>query len=107
MQRKNLFKISMFVVAVLALSAVASAQVPLLPNYPQTATITLPGGLFTFDIGWVDSASQRYYLTDRGPLPKAGAKSTGRIDVVDTQQNKLLYTIPTSAAEIGFTGPTP
>jgi hypothetical protein len=107
MQRKNLFKISMFVGAVLTLFAVASAQVSLLPNYTQVATITVPGGLFTFDIGWVDPGSQRYYLTDRGPLPRAGAKPTARIDVVDTQQNKLLYTIPTSAAEIGFTGPSP
>ena len=67
MNRKNLFKISMSVVAVLALSAVASAQVSLLPNYTQTTTIVPPGGLPAgFDISWVDSANQRYYLADRG-----------------------------------------
>jgi hypothetical protein len=108
MKRKNLFKISTFVVAVLALSAVASAQVSLLPNYTQTATIVPTGGLLGgFDIGWVDAGSQRYYLTDRGLTPKPGARNTARVDVVDTQTNKFLYGIPTSSAEIGFTGPSP
>src|ERR1700726_267635 len=80
MKRKNLFKISTFVVAVLALSAVASAQVSLLPNYTQTTTIVPPGGLPAgFDISWVDSANQRYYLADRGAKPKPGAKNTARI----------------------------
>jgi len=108
MKRKSLFKISMFVVAVLALSAVASAQVTLLPNYTQTATIVPPGGLPAgFDISWVDSANQRYYLADRGATPKAGAKNTARIIVVDTQKNQYLYSIPSSSAETGFTGPSP
>ncbi len=108
MKRKSLFKISMFVVAVLALSAVASAQVTLLPNYTQTATIVPPGGLVAgFDISWVDSANQRYYLADRGATPKAGAKNTARIVVIDTQKNQYLYSIPSSSAETGFTGPSP
>jgi hypothetical protein len=108
MKRKNLFKISMFVAAMPALFAVASAQVALLPNYTQTATIVPPGGIPAgFDISWVDSANQRYYLADRGATPKAGAKNTARIIVVDTQQNKYLYSIPSSSAEIGFTGPSP
>jgi hypothetical protein len=108
MKRKNLFKISTFVVAVLALSAVASAQVALLPNYTQTATIVPPGGIPAgFDISWVDSANQRYYLADRGATPKPGAKNTARIIVVDTQQNKYLYSVPSSSAEIGFSGPNP
>jgi hypothetical protein len=108
MKRKNLFKISTFVVAALALSAVASAQVSLLPNYTQTATIVPTGGLLGgFDIGWVDAGSQRYYLTDRGLAAKPGARNTARVDVIDTQTNKFLYGIPTSSAEIGFTGPSP
>ena len=108
MKRKNLFKFSTFVVAVLTLSAVASAQVSLLPNYTQTATIVPTGGLLGgFDIGWVDAGSQRYYLTDRGLAAKPGARNTARVDVIDTQQNKFLYGIPTSSAEIGFTGPSP
>ena len=108
MKRKNLFKISTLVAAVLTLSAVAPAQVSLLPNYTQTTTIVPPGGLPAgFDISWVDSANQRYYLADRGAAPKPGAKNTARIIVVDTQQNKYLYSIPSSSAEIGFSGPSP
>jgi hypothetical protein len=108
MQPRNLFKISMLVAVVLALSAVASAQVSLLPNYTQTTTIVPPGGLPAgFDISWVDSANQRYYLADRGATPKAGAKPTARIIVVDTQKNQYLYSIPSSSAEVGFTGPSP
>jgi len=108
MQHKNLFKISMFVVAILALSAVASAQVALLPNYTQTTTIVPPGGLPAgFDISWVDSANQRYYLADRGATPSPGKKNTARIIVVDTQKNQYLYSIPSSSAEIGFSGPSP
>jgi len=108
MKRKNLFKISMFVVAVLALSAAASAQVSLLPDYSQVTTITVPGGLFSFDIGWVDQGSQRYYLADRGsPTLKPGQKSQGRIDVINTQTNTWMYSIPTSSAETGFTGAAP
>jgi hypothetical protein len=108
MQPRNLFKISMLVAVVLTLSAVASAQVVLLPNYTQTATIIPPGGLPAgFDISWVDSANQRYYLADRGATPKAGAKPTARIIVVDTQKNQYLYSIPSSSAEVGFTGPSP
>jgi hypothetical protein len=106
--KQNLFKVSTFVVAVLALSAVASAQVSLLPNYTQTTTIVPPGGLPAgFDISWVDPANQRYYLADRGATPKPGGKNTARIIVVDTQQNKYLYSIPSSSAEIGFSGPSP
>jgi hypothetical protein len=108
MKRKNLFKISTFVVALLALSAVASAQVALLPNYTQTATIVPTGGLLGgFDIGWVDAGSQRYYLTDRGLAPKPGQKGTGRIDVINTQTNTFMYGIPTSPAETGFAGAQP
>jgi DNA-binding beta-propeller fold protein YncE len=65
-------------------------------------TIPVPGGLAGFDISWVDSSRDRYYLTDR-----TATKGTGRIDVVDTQAMKLLYTIPTSKYEVGFSGTVP
>jgi hypothetical protein len=109
MQHKNLFKISMFVVAVLTLSAVAYAQVALLPNYTQTATIVPPNGLpGSFDIAWVDQGSQRYYLADKGSTTLTpGQKSKGRIDVINTQTNTFLYAIPTSSAETGFAGAAP
>jgi hypothetical protein len=87
------------VAATLSLTAWSQATSPV---YSQIATITVPGGLAGFDISWVDPGSQRYYLTDR-----TATKGTGRIDVVDTQANKFLYTIPSTHAEIGFAGTVP
>lgn len=69
------------------------------PNYQLLTTIKVPGGLAGFDISWVDSANQRYYLADQ-----TATKGTGRIDVVDTDSNKLLYTIPQTKNEIAFAG---
>src|SRR5258708_5084475 len=69
------------------------------PTFTQIATIVPPGGLGGYDINWLDPGSQRYYLADR-----TATKGTGRIDVVDTQTNKLLYTIPQTKSEIGFAG---
>ena len=109
MQGRKLFRISLFVVAAFGLfAAAASAQVSVLPNYTQTATIAPTGGIpGGFDIGWVDQGTQKYYLADRGATPKPGQKNTARVIVVDTQTNKYLYGIPTSSAEVGFTGPSP
>jgi hypothetical protein len=73
----------------------------LLPDYQQIATIPVPGGLAGFDISWVDSATGRYYLADR-----TATSGTGRIDVVDTQTLKFLYTIPTDTTGTGFVGNT-
>ena len=42
----------------------------------------------------------------RGPECLA-TKGTGRIDVVDTQTNTFLYTIPATTSEIGFAGTRP
>jgi hypothetical protein len=92
---------SLALVAMLAPFASVFAQSPP-PAYQLITTITVPGGLAGFDISWVDPGTQRYYLTDR-----TATKGTGRIDVVDTQTNTLLYTIPTTKAEIGFTGTVP
>ena len=101
MNHKLLFTLFVIVAAVLVLFAVASAQAPS-TTYQQIATITLPGGLTSFDISWADPANQRFYLADR-----TSKKGGGRIDVVDTQANKLLYTIPTYTSEIGFAGTVP
>jgi hypothetical protein len=101
MTHKKLFAFPLFVVALLALSAVASAQ----PTYQLITTIQVPGGglctgcLGGFDIGWVDSAAQRLYLTDRTTV-----KGGGKIDVIDTRTNTFLYSIPSSPTEIGFVG---
>jgi hypothetical protein len=86
-------------VAGLALSVSAIAQNRQLSNYSQIATISIPGGLTSFDISWVDSTNQRYYLADRG-----GAKGAGRIDVIDTRTNTFLYSIPQTKGQVGFVG---
>lgn len=89
-------------VACLALSVSATAQNRQLENYSQIATIPVPGNLAGgFDISWVDSASQRYYLADRGTK-----KGAGKIDVIDTNSNTFLYSIPSTTGQIGFAGNT-
>jgi hypothetical protein len=98
---KHTLNWSLALVAVLVPSGRVFAQSSP-PAYQLITTITVPGGLAGFDISWVDPGSQRYYLADR-----TATKGTGRIDVIDTQANTLLYTIPTSKAEIGFTGTVP
>ena len=99
--KNQMFIFSLSAAAMLVLPAGAMAQT-MPPNYQLVTTITLPGGLAGFDISWVDPGSQRYYLTDR-----TATKGTGRIDVVDTQTNTLLYTIPRTKTEIGFAGTVP
>lgn len=83
----------------LALCVSATAQNRQLANYSKIATIPVPGNLAGgFDISWVDSANQRYYLADRG------GKGAGRIDVIDTRTNTFLYSIPQTKGEVGFVG---
>ncbi len=104
MKDKKLLAFSLLVGTVLALFVVAHAQAPT-PSYQLLTTIQVPGGgLCTgctggFDISWVDPGSQRLYLTDRTVI-----KGGGKIDVIDTQTNTFLYSIPTTKAEIGFAG---
>jgi len=105
MRRKKLFAFSVFVGAVLALFAVVYAQSPT-PSYTLITTIQIPGGGLCdkcaggTDIDWVDPGSQKLYVTDR-----TTTRGGGRVDVIDTQTNKFLYSIPTTKAEIGFAGP--
>jgi hypothetical protein len=100
---KKPLTITLFAVAVLVLLGIALAQAPATtPVYKLIDTIAVPGGLAGFDISWVDPGSQRYYLADR-----TATKGTGRIDVIDTQTDKLLYTIPTRPTEYGFVGTVP
>lgn len=78
------FAIPLLVLAVMALFAVSHAEDKLGP-YQLLTTITVPGNLAGgFDISWVDSASERYYLADR---------TTGSVDVVDAEHDKYLYSI--------------
>jgi len=103
MKHENVFAIPLFAVALSALSVNVSAQITVLADYKQIATIPVPGGLTSFDISWVDSSTDRYYLADRA----SKTKGTGRIDVIDARQNTFLFSIPSSAAEIGFAGNLP
>jgi hypothetical protein len=91
-----------FLAAIGAPGRVAAQLLPL-PDYKQIATIPVPGGLAgSFDISWVDSDNGRYYLADR-----TATAGTGRIDVIDTQTLKFLYTIPQDATGAGFVGTVP
>ena len=85
----------------LLFSALALAQASA-PTYQQITTIPVPGGLTSFDINWIDPGSERFYLADR-----TLTKGTGRIDVIDTQTNTFLYSIPTLPTEYGFVGTVP
>lgn len=102
MKRTKSIAFPSLLVAGLALSVCAIAQNRQLPNYSQIATVSVPGNLAGgFDISWVDSASQRYYLSDRGTK-----KGGGKIDVIDTNSNTFLYSIPGTPGGIGFAGNT-
>jgi len=72
--KQKLIAHMLIAVAVLALSRPRN-QI----TYQQVATIPLPGGLPSFDISWVDPASQRFYPADR-----TSKKGGGRIDMIDT-----------------------
>ena len=103
MKYRKPLTIILLVVAVVVLPGIALAQAPpTTPVYKLVTTITLPGGLAGFDISWVDPGSQLFYLADR-----TTTKGTGRIDVVDTQTNTFLYSIPTRPTEFGFAGTVP
>jgi hypothetical protein len=76
---------------ILVVFAVSSANG--IGAYTQLPTLTIPGDLAAgFDISWVDSVSQRYYVADR---------TTGSVDVVDADASKYLYSIK------GFVGVGP
>ena len=86
-------------VASALLSIGGSTWAQILPDYQLVTTIPLASNAQSFDISWIDQGTQRFYLADRGNGP-----GQGRIDVIDTDQNAFLYSIPTSSAEIGFAG---
>lgn len=90
----------MFGCTLFALCAVAFAQ-GTAPSFQLLTTIKVPG-LSGSDINWVDPGTQRLYTTDH-----TATKGTGRIDVIDTDSMKLLYTIPQTKNEIAFSGTVP
>jgi hypothetical protein len=60
---------------------------------PPTSANTTAKALYSFDISWVDQATQTYYLADR---------SNKAVQIVDTASNFLLFQLPGGFA--GFTG---
>jgi DNA-binding beta-propeller fold protein YncE len=97
MKSCSMLAIPLFAVAASTLFPPVSAQT--VSDYQLTTTIPLASNLQSFDISWIDQASQRFYLADRGNGP-----GQGRIDVIDTSQSTFLYSIPASPAEVGFAG---
>jgi len=68
-------------------------------SYHQVRLITVPNvppqkGSFSYDIGWVDPGSHRYYLADR---------TNNAIDVVDTTSNTLVGMLAKGKFK-GYTG---
>jgi len=99
MKYARLFAIPLLVLAVMALFAAAFAE-DKQGSYKLLTTILVPGNLAGgFDISWVDSASETYYLANRTTTP-----GTGRIDVVDAEHDKYLYSIPGFAGNRGSRG---
>src|SRR5215471_16427208 len=99
MAHKKSVALTLLVPAAVALFAVAYADSneDTSGSYKRLTTISIPD-LVGFDISWVDSASGRYYLADRGT---GNTPPTPRIDVIDTEHNKLLAPIPLSTAGNG------
>jgi hypothetical protein len=69
---------------------VLAGSAPADETFTATAIITVPGGLNSFDIGFVDADIHTYVLADRG---------NAAVDVVDTNTNTLtqLHASPTFA----------
>jgi len=90
---KHIKSLTVMLLAVPLLVVLSVATSNAVGSYTQLPTITVPGDLAGgFDIAWVDSVSQRFYLADR---------TTGSVDVIDADASKYLYSIK------GFVGVGP
>jgi len=88
-------------VSVFALCAVALAgQGDPIGGYKLLTTISVPGGLVGNDISWVDSASGRYYLADRGNATSTPVVRP-RIDVIDIEHDQFVTSIALPSASNG------
>lgn len=95
--------VSLFVFMLPALTtvpAVAQQGQPI-GGYKLLNTIQVPGGLAGNDISWVDSANARYYLADRGNATASPVVGP-RVDVIDTEHNQFLTSIPLTVASNGI-----
>src|ERR1017187_9424460 len=89
-----------FVLPVLLPLALAQQGQPV-AGYQMLRVITIPGGLAGNDISWVDSANARYYLADRGNATASPVVGP-RVDVIDTEHNQFLTSIPLTVASNGI-----
>jgi hypothetical protein len=64
---------------------------------PKTAANNTAGGLYSYDIAFVDQNTQTYYLADR---------SNNVVDVVNAKNGKFVKQISATPAFKGFTGST-
>ena len=62
---------------------------------PASPANNTAGGMYSFDISWIDQATQTYYLADR---------SNARVDIVDARTSTFLGQINASPSFAGFTG---
>src|SRR6266853_948678 len=91
MKHAKSLTVILLAVSLLVLLSVATSNA--VGPYTQLPTIIVPGDLARgFDISWVDSVSQRFYVADR---------TTGSVDVIDADASKYLYSIK------GFVGVGP
>lgn len=94
MNAKKWLSTAFLAAAASAPSAVTfAAQGDPVAGYKLLTTISIPGGLSGNDISWVDTTNARYYLADRGNAT-ATPPVLPRIDVIDTETNQVLATIP-------------
>jgi hypothetical protein len=63
---------------------------------PASPANTTAGGLYSFDISWIDQATQTYYLADR---------SNKSVDIVDAKTNTFLGQINASPSFAGVSPP--
>ncbi|MDP9169167.1 MAG: hypothetical protein M3N54_01005 [Acidobacteriota bacterium] len=102
MKAINLPSLVGFALILPALCSLAPAQQGQpIGGYQLLRTITLPGGLAGNDISWVDSANARYYLADRGNAT-ASPVIGPRVDVIDTENDQFLTSIPLASAANGI-----
>jgi hypothetical protein len=88
-RERFLFSVALLSFTLLALLAVATSSADnKLGPYQQIATIP-NAGLASFDISWVDSATETYYVADR---------SGASVDVIDAEHDTPVTSIP------GFVG---
>ena len=62
---------------------------------PVSSANNTAGGMYSYDISWVDQRTQRYYLADR---------SNAVVDVIDARDETFVKQISANPKFAGFTG---